>query len=53
VTQDAAGDTIVNIKFGLRMKVGDLADFYTGYGRPLTGERWYEQTFRFEFRLFF
>src|SRR5262249_50271225 len=47
--QDAAGDTILNIKVGLRVKLGTLGDFYTGYGRPLTGDRWYENTFRAEF----
>jgi hypothetical protein len=32
---------------------GDLADMYVGYGRPLTGDRWYENTVRVEFRLFY
>ena len=31
--------------------IGHHADLYTGYGRPLTGDRWYENTFRVEFRL--
>jgi hypothetical protein len=51
--QDAAGDTIVNIKLGVRWKLGERSDLYTGYGRPLTGERWYENIVRVEFRLFF
>ncbi|HLJ93858.1 MAG TPA: hypothetical protein VKU02_11785 [Gemmataceae bacterium] len=51
--RDAAGDTIVNVKLGLRLRLDSLGDFYAGYGRSLTGERWYENTFRFEFRLFF
>jgi hypothetical protein len=51
--EDAAGQTIVNAKLGLRVKFRDWADLYAGYGRPLTGDRWYENTFRFEFRLFF
>jgi len=51
--EDAAGQTIVNAKLGLRTKIGDWADFYAGYGRPLTGNRWYENIFRLEFRLFF
>jgi hypothetical protein len=51
--EDAAGDTIVNAKLGVRVNVGDSTQFYGGYGRPLTGDRWYENTFRFEFRLFF
>jgi hypothetical protein len=52
-TEGAAGDTILNIKVGVHLKIGDWGDFYTGYGRPLTGDRWYENTFRVEFRLFF
>ena len=49
----AAGDTIVNAKLGLRLRADGLGDFYAGYGRSLTGNRWYENTFRFEFRLRF
>ncbi len=49
--EDATGDTIVNAKFGFRFKFGDAADIYAGYGRPLTGDRWYENTFRVELRL--
>jgi len=50
---DAGGETIVNAKLGLRVKFDDWGDVYTGYGRPLTGDRWYENTFRLEFRLFY
>jgi hypothetical protein len=50
---DAGGETIINAKLGLRVKFGDRADVYGGYGRPLTGDRWYENIFRLEFRLFF
>ena len=32
---------------------GDFGDLYTGYGRPITGDRWYENIYRLEFRLFF
>lgn len=53
VVEDAAGDTIVNAKLGLRWKWGDAADLYTGYGRPLTGEHWYENIARIELRLFY
>jgi hypothetical protein len=49
----AAGDTIVNAKVGVRLGLADRADVYAGYGRPLTGERWYESTFRFELRLLY
>jgi hypothetical protein len=53
VTMSAAGDTILNLKLGMRMKLGCRGDLYFGYGRPLTGERWYENTYRAEFRLFY
>jgi hypothetical protein len=53
VVQDASGDTIVNAKLGLRVKVGRGSDVYFGYGRPLTGERWYENIYRVEYRLFY
>jgi hypothetical protein len=49
----AAGETIVNAKLGLRVKFGDRADLYSGYGQPLTGDRWYANIFRLEFRLLF
>ena len=52
VVEDAAGQTIVNAKFGVRVSYGNRADLYAGYGRPLTGDRWYENIFRLEFRLF-
>ncbi len=53
VVEDAAGDTIVNVKLGARLGFGDRADVYAGYGRPLTGDVWYKDTFRLEFRLLF
>ncbi len=49
--RDAAGDTIVNAKLGLRAGLGDVANIYAGYGRPLTGKVWYEDIYRFELRL--
>jgi hypothetical protein len=52
-TQDAAGDTIVNVKAGLRFGFGEHVDFYTGYGRALTGATWYTDVWRVEFRLLF
>jgi hypothetical protein len=51
--KDAGGDTIVNAKVGLRVRFGDCVDVYGGYGRPLTGDRWYENILRLEFRLLF
>jgi hypothetical protein len=58
----ARGDTIVNAKFGLRIGFGTPQlgqafptrhDIYIGYGRPLTGEVWYEDLLRLEYRLNF
>jgi hypothetical protein len=50
---DAGGETILNAKLGVFVKFGDRADIYAGYGRPLTGDRWYENTLRLQFRLFY
>jgi hypothetical protein len=50
---DAAGDTIVNAKLGVRVGLGGCGDVYAGYGRAITGDRWYENTFRVEWRLAF
>jgi hypothetical protein len=59
---DAAGQTIVNAKFGVRFGFGQLtrpnyfvnrASLYLGYGRALTGDVWYKNTVRGEFRLTF
>jgi hypothetical protein len=51
--RDASGDTILNVKFGARLKFGATTDFYMGYSRPLTGTRMYENGFRMEWRLVF
>jgi hypothetical protein len=51
--EDAAGDTIVNAKLGMRVRFGCRGDLYFGYGRPLTGDRWYENIYRAEFRLLY
>jgi hypothetical protein len=58
----ARGDTIVNAKAGLRVGFGETtlgvpyatrSDLYIGYGRALTGEVWYKNMLRVEFRYFF
>jgi hypothetical protein len=57
----AAGETIVNAKFGVRVGLGeqtetgntDRADLYIGYGRALTGDVWYKNTLRVELRVRF
>lgn len=51
--ENAAGDTIVNLKAGVRVGVGPRSDFYVGYGRALTGDVWYKSIVRVEFRLAF
>jgi hypothetical protein len=50
--EDAEGDTIVNAKIGIRIG-GRRGDVYAGYGRALTGDNWYEEVYRLEFRLFY
>jgi len=52
-TIDAAGQFILNVKFGLNWKFGTWSELYTGYGRSLTGDRWYTDTARVEFRLLY
>jgi len=52
VIESAAGDTILNVKLGLRIKPSECGDLYIGYGRPLTGDSWYSNTFRIELRVF-
>jgi hypothetical protein len=51
--EDAAGTTVINAKLGVRTCVGNNADIYAGYGQPLTGDTWYENTFRIELRWFY
>jgi Putative MetA-pathway of phenol degradation len=49
----ATGDTIVNIKFGVRTYFGEHSDVYVGYGRCVTGDRWYKDIYRVEYRFKF
>ena len=49
----ARGDTIVNVKVGLRFGFGEMTDFYVGYGRALTSTDWYKDIVRVEFRMRF
>jgi hypothetical protein len=46
---DSAGTTVVNVKLGARLDVGDRASLYAGYGQAVTGDRWYRDVFRVEF----
>lgn len=48
-SEDAAGDTIVNVKIGARIELG-RGDLYLGYGRALTGDIWYHDIMRLEYR---
>ncbi len=48
---EAAGNSIFNIKAGMRMKYSSNWDVYMGYGTPVTGDAWYRDTFRVELRL--
>jgi hypothetical protein len=51
---NSAGETIVNAKLGLRAGLpGQIGDWYVGYGRCLTGDRWYRDVWRVEMRLRF
>lgn len=53
VVLDASGDTIVNAKVGVRLGFGHCANLYFGYGRALTGDVWYKDLYRAEFRLMY
>jgi hypothetical protein len=48
--EDAAGDTIVNLKIGTRVNFNFSDSLYMGYGRKLTDEWWYKDIFRLEYR---
>jgi hypothetical protein len=48
---DVAGETIVNAKLGVRVLSERCGDLFVGYGRALTGDRWYENTLRVEWRI--
>jgi hypothetical protein len=42
---DASGDTIINLKLGVRYSWGNHT-LYAGYGFPLTDDRWYSDIIR-------
>lgn len=58
---NSSGRTIVNAKCGVRIGFGDYdnpnpsalgrSDLYVGYGRALTGDVWYKDLLRVEFRI--
>jgi hypothetical protein len=49
--RDAGGTTIVHVKAGVRNRLGECTELFVGYGHPLTGEDWYEDTLRLELRI--
>jgi hypothetical protein len=51
--EDASGDTIVNAKLGVRTYYGRNHDIYVGWGHSLTGDRWYRDLARVEYRYSF
>lgn len=60
--EDATGDTIFNIKLGVRVGFGGESgrvynyqrnSLYVGYGRAVTGDVWYEDILRLEYRILF
>lgn len=55
LVDDAHCDTIWNAMFGCRVCVGPDCrhQFYAGYGRALTGETWFQDVARIEYRLAF
>jgi hypothetical protein len=52
LTVDASGTTILNAKLGVRLET-DRQSVYVGYGRALTGEFWYRDIVRVEYRVRF
>src|SRR5262249_36151506 len=52
-TKDAAGDSIFNVKFGVRVGLGDNQTLGVSYGRALTGAVWYKDIVRVEYRYTF
>ncbi len=50
IIEDAQGATLVHAKLGVRASLGQRWNVYAGYGRPMTGDAWYDETFRLELR---
>ena len=61
VVHNTAGETIVNGKIGVRIGFGQASqpgllsnsDHYVGYSRALTGDVWYKDLWRVEYRIRF
>lgn len=50
IIESVDGDTIVNAKAGLRLGWNPRNELYVGYGRSLTGDHWYSDILRAEWR---
>jgi len=50
VFRESDGDTITNIKVGVRVAMGNEHSVYVGYGSSLTDDEWYEDIIRMEYR---
>jgi hypothetical protein len=51
--EKAGGDTIVNLKFGVRTYFCQGHDVYVGWGHAVTGSHWYQDIIRVEYRKVF
>jgi hypothetical protein len=51
VVKEVDGDTIANVKLGLRWQLRRGLSIYAGYGRGITNDKWYDDVWRVEFRL--
>lgn len=49
----ASGDTVVNVKSGVRFKMDAFGDIYAGYGRAVTGDVLYKDMIRLELRILY
>jgi hypothetical protein len=47
------GENIFNIYGGVRFGLGNSMSVYAGYGHSITGDYWYKDIWRLEFRFFF
>ncbi len=50
---DASGDNIFNVKVGVILGLGEGQDVSIAYGRALTGDVWYKEIVRVQYRMSF
>lgn len=53
ITDNVAGDTIINGCLGMRFTLGHSGDVYAGYSHCFYGAPWYRDMLRLEFRIFY